>query len=395
MGMTSLVMFGSLFAFAQSANAAVNVNSLACARLNIGDGSTADWFQRDIPFLVRGDGASIEGTTYYYNGTSEEWEETESEDTTLSVNMDQWLDVLSMKFCTTGGDMRMYAKTVFPMMMVYNYETESYQSVHEPVSFDEFDEPTFLTMPAALDGWMVWKMQLADNPTERPIYFAANITVPEVSLEEVENVNIGLYRESDTRNFDRASFNPNEDRLLVDVETTDGCSDEEDCGGEDATSTRNVGFEVEQDITEIYRRTEITPRDNVRIEMATYDTSDFSDASGLGFSVASDTTNAKTLQFAKVGPRNLQAVAVKRKSTRLRWNLKRRQRRKVKKYQVRVFNANGRKIMQKKVVGLQKKRRKIKVRGLRSGRTYTAVVRAVRKNKSKTAWSSAVRWNTN
>lgn len=389
-----------VFALTNHASA-LTVNSFDCSGIDTSDGNVEDW--ANIDYLINTDD-SVEGTTYYLDADTLEWETTEPSNWRFSMNSEQQGNIQEMKVCNTDVFLMML-RTEEPMMMFYDQENDTYVDFWSGEQY--IGEP--FTLPADYHYWMTWKMQ--DVAGEgNIIYFAADLRMDagrELSFETdtVDRVpKLYLFEESDTdTTFEEATFDPTQDTELTTIEVSNDeeseCDSEQEgeqegCEPKDVDKS-NYAFEIRQEIAELFQFADFAYGDTINMAAAMYNSDHFSsEATGeqLTLTVA-DETETNEYTFTKRAVRNVSAVSdtTTDSSIRLKWK----KMPKARGYQIKLIDPETDEVIKtiKKVKGTRKT-----ITGLDADTTYRAVVRAVLPPKNKkanfSAWSSGYKWST-
>lgn len=396
----SLALF---FALVAPTHAAV-VSTQKCSAINPGDGITEDWAK--IPYLVDETIDRTQGTVYYLDAETDEWVTTEPETYRYKVNMDQWSKIEKMKTCNTAEDFYMMMSGGWPMFSVYDTQYEGY--IEASYLQHQEGEQIGFSLPHAWNYWMVWKMQKADG-SDDIIYFAADIGVDEnlSQMQSGDHPQLYLYKESDdTSSFVEAAFNPNTDTLLTEVEVSHTGEEGSDCvEGEECefniedyvfTDLEDQAFEVQQDITQLFKHAPFGYADEIKMSVAMYADEDFS-GSSLQAAVT-DESDPVTFTFSKRGVLNARVLSdsITEKKATLKWKKFKTNGTLAKYYDVRVYNTDTGKLVKK----YKAKNNRKKIEGLKAGTPYRAIIRARQSGefsslkKSLSAWSSSVRFTT-
>lgn len=379
---------------------AITVDSLDCSGIDVADGNVEDW--GNIPDLINTN-ESVEGTVHYLDSDTDEWTNVEPDNWNYSANLEQQANIQQMKVCNTDTFFMML-RTEEPMMFFYDKENDTYVDFWTRTE----DMQNGFTLPADYHYWMVWQMQDA-NAEGSILYFAADLTMDEgrelgggSDIDESDSVPIlYIYEESEDVAYEDASFDPNQDTLLTEVEVSDdgqnvecdGESEDPECQPEEVEDSSDYAFEVSQDISELFQYADFNYGDTINMRASMYNSDLFSESSGLSMLSVVDSTDTEQYTFSQRAVRNLEPVSnsATDRSIGLKWRaLKGAQ-----SYQIKLLNPSNDQTV-RVIKGVTKNRHT--VRALKAGTTYRAVVRAVLKKnngmKRFSAWSSGYRWTT-
>lgn len=391
-----------LFAATPSAHA-IKINSLDCSGIDPTDGNVQDW--DNIDFLINNE-ESVEGTTYYLNSDTDEWETVEPSNWRYSMNMEQQANIQQMKVCNTDRFLLML-RTEQPMMKVYDGENDTYVDFWsgQDSGEEQQGERVPFTLPADYHYWMVWKMQDAEAAGSI-IYFAADLTMDEGRTGDFESdiadpvPQLYLYEESNgDLPFEDATFDPFQDTQLTTIETSHDQEEGSECAeGQDGCESQQVqkndyAFEVSQDITELFTYADFKYGDTINMSAAMYNSDEFSSTSGRSSLSLEDETETQEYTFSKRAVRGLTAVSETgtADSIQLTWK----KMKNAKSYQIKLINPDTDEVIQVIKSG---KKNTYTFTGLDAGTSYRAVVRAkISKKGAKknfSAWSSGYKWTT-
>lgn len=367
------------------------MDSFDCSGIDVTDGNTADW--ENIPDIINSD-ESVTGTVYYLNSNTDVWTNTEPTDWRYSANLEQQANIQQMKICNTDTFFMML-RTEEPMMFFYDKDQDT---------FVDFWSQNF-TLPADYHYWMVWKMQAATG--EGAItYMAADLTMEAGRAlggeQEDDNDRVPklyLYEETDLGTFADASFNPNEDTQLVEIELSEdepNCdsnneTDDAECGPETA-SKENYAFEVSQDISELFNYADFNYGDTINISAAMYNSESFTVASDQTVLTVIDQTDTQEYTFSKRAVTGVHPA--KNSATDQSIQLKWKKLKSADSYQLKLINPTTDTVI-RVVRGVSGNH--YTVRNLTASTSYRVIVRGViRQNRNKTysAWSSGYQWTT-
>ncbi|MBI4407566.1 MAG: fibronectin type III domain-containing protein [Candidatus Kerfeldbacteria bacterium] len=278
------------------------------------DNNTADW--EEVESIVT-DEADLTGTDYYYSAAG--WSTTASDSDRYSTNIDLMSDLENLKVCNTATQLQLYIDSIHPLLSVYDLSEEKYYE------FGDTDGPgEDVGLPADLDLWLVFKMQKGEEGTILYYGVYLHALLGEIGMEAGPEVT-AIYEETDATDFASASFNPNEDTLLVTIEAEKGDESKDSESGKNVDSAG--GFETDLNLTNsdgtgLLNLESIDYGDKLRLAVQTYTGSDFETAAVSATDSAQDSTARVSYTIKKIGVQNVAVAKAKitSDSARVTWD---------------------------------------------------------------------------
>ncbi|MEK7540452.1 MAG: fibronectin type III domain-containing protein [Patescibacteria group bacterium] len=368
-----VALFG-LLALAQPAAAA------GCEGITI-DNDPADW--EDVESIVS-DEQEETGLVYYYDGSA--WKTESSGSDLYSTDLQLMQDLEVLKVCNSATQLQLYIDAYHPLLAYLDIESGDY------FEFGDGNGPDgSLVLPADLDFWLVFKLQETDSSST--FYYAIYFYAQEGDLGlETGPTQTAIYKESEDVKFNEATFNPNEDELLVEIEDDSSKDDSKKDGGKNVDVSG--GFEtdvplVNSDGTGLFNVSNILYSDTLKMTVATYSGTDFSAGNSVNRQAEIspfDETDKTTYKIKKASVVGLSIPDKKRTATevRVKWDTLS----DATSYQVRVTTLKGKKLLTDETTNTY-----FDVTGLEAGHTYLVQVRAL-VGELYTSWSKKVEFKT-
>lgn len=331
------------------------------------DNDTSDW--ENIEAIIS-DGQDLEGVTYYYDGSN--WSTTASDDDLYSTDIISMQDLENVKVCNSATQLQLYIDAQHPLLAYQDLTSETYY---------EFGDPSGpngeLGLPATLDYWLVFKMQEEDSASL--YYYAVYLYAEEgdLGLEQGPR-QIAIYQETEEVKFSEATFNPNEDELLVEIDSADEETKGIRLAGEGGKNIdASGGFETGPALMNkagegLLNLTNISYGDTLNLAVQAYDGSQFEETKGVRPMVNSalnDQTDKVEYRMKRAGVTGVNVPASKRQSdqVQVKWD----ELSGVTKYQVRLLSKTG-----KELHTTTTELSKITIKNLESNQRYQVQVRA-------------------
>lgn len=337
-----------------------------CSAVTI-DNDTSDW--KNIEAIVS-DGQDLEGVTYYYDGSN--WSTTASSDDLYSTDIISMQDLENVKMCNSATQLQLYIDAQHPLLAYQDLANETYFEFGDPNGSDGE-----LGLPATLDYWLVFKLQEADSTDI--YYYAVYLYAEEddLGLEQGPR-QIAIYQESEEVKFSEASFNPNEDGLLVEIDSSDEGTKGIRLAGEGGKNIdASGGFESGPALMNkagegLFNLTNISYGDTLNLAVQTYDGSQFEETKGVRPMVnaaLNDQTDKVEYRMKRAGVTGVNVPASKLQSdqVQVKWD----ELSGVTKYQVRLLSKTG-----KALHTTTTEQTKITIKNLESNQRYQVQVRA-------------------
>lgn len=368
--LTGLVI-GVLYAMPTSA--AINCSGVVI------DNDASDW--AGIEALVT-DGQDITGTTYYYDGSI--WSDTVSDNTLYSTNVDMMSDMETVKVCNSATQLQLYIDAFHPLLGYQDIASGDY------FEFGDSNGPDGeLTLPANLDFWLVFKLQKVDS---NKIYYYVIYLRAQAGDLGLENgpTQTAIYEESDRdTDFTSATFDPETDELLVEIEAENGAKKVQGDSGKQIDPSG--GFETDvalmnSDGTGFFNLTNIAYGDQLRVMVQTYNGADFDFSLAPASNTASDETDSARYRVKRIGVDNVSVPKRYRESNQVRvqWSAID----EADSYSIRLMSRTGQVISTTKTSKLNKT-----LSELTANHRYQVKVRA-KIGELYTTWSDAVSFRT-
>ena len=328
----------------------------ACHAENIViDGEYDDWADCE---KIATDTTGETTNMMYWNNQSEEWTTTDPGYDTWTLDDAAMLDLKQFKMLNDAENVYFMMKNAWPMMAMMAPDGE-YFDFYQIAYYGQYPEPAldgYAFVPSELpdfDHWMVWSFD-KNMDGIYDYYFGAHLFMPDPNDQDSSDVNLGVFKDDGSGSFEYGT-----DTLLASIDEKNGKT-----SMDEGQNTGSLKFEIRQNIEQFYNKTGISFGDEVKVRMET--------RSEIG-----DTTKGKKYTFDLGAPQNRKVKKRVKKAFTLKWA----KNDYAKKYIVKLYTKK-KKLIEKYTT----KKSKLRVTGLKKGKTYKWRVRS-KKKKLKSAWS--------